>query len=193
MGSWSVWHWLVLIIPLAVIAILVRSANRREAGMASDTAVRGWLALLVVGLMFLGPLIGAGRINADLVSAERDYPHLLALSQWATYKGAVWICYGVAAIVSIYAGSRLAYTTKRRAVKIGIAGLWISGPVASLTMGLVLPAIIFGQVDGAAIPTLVPSLVAAGIWTAYLLKSKRVAGRYTEASGYSEPVAAVTK
>lgn len=113
----TIWHWIVLLVSLVVIGGAVVHIRKREREEDDLQHVRAWLALLVVGLMFLGPLIGAGRRNSDFLQAEAQYPQLLSAPQWTTYKTAAWVTFAVAALLSIFAGSRLAYTRRYAAVK----------------------------------------------------------------------------
>lgn len=145
--------------------------------------VGGWLLLLIVGMMVLGPLMGAGRIAGEIAMAEHQYPEIKTLNDWSNYKSIVWWSFAFAALLSIYGGFGLA--TGKRWVVVGRAKviLWLSGPIASLIMALIIPYIVFGEieVDPQFFGALIGSLLAAIIWTAYLSKSKRVRNTYSRA------------
>ena len=89
MGSLSIWQLLIIIIPIGAIYGIYRFAKRtpRPSNSSGPVGVGGWLLLLVAGLMFLGPLMGAGRINADIMSVESQYPNLVTVAEWGTFRG----------------------------------------------------------------------------------------------------------
>ncbi|MBU4525139.1 MAG: DUF2569 domain-containing protein [Desulfomicrobium sp.] len=153
--------------------------------------VGGWLLLLVMGLMFLGPLIGAGRINADFMSVEDKYPNLQSVAQWGTYKSATWWTFLLACCLSFYAGLGLVKERSISAVKRAKIILWIIGPLASIILGLFLPILIFGKFEPSSqfVESMIATIIAAATWTAYLSKSKRVKATYgltTPSTYYSE-------
>ena len=179
------------LLPVAVLLVLAwavmhgirRFANKRPPAAASDSAksgVGGWLLLLVLGLMFLGPLMGAGRLNTELISAEAQYPNLKVLDAWGNFKSATWWSYLVVCCLSFYAGWGLAKGRDPSVVKRAKVLLWIVGPVASLIMGVLIPLIIFGKFesDPQFFGNLVASIVVTAIWWAYLSKSRRVRSTY---------------
>lgn len=175
-------------LPLMLLALLiwgaVRFTKRRAAknGEGGACGVGGWLLLLVCGLLFLGPLIGAGRINADFIAAEGQFPNLLTVQEWATFKKATWWTFLVVCCLSIYAGYGLLKRRERSAVTQAKAMLWIIGPVANMFMGVVLPGFIFGrfEVDAQVIGALLASAAVSLIWTLYLIKSERVKSTYQQ-------------
>ena len=133
--------------------------------------------MLIAGLMIFGPLLGAGRLYGEIMMLERTYPNLSSVSEWSTYKSTVgWVFLGSAAI-SFWGGLRLSREKDWSTVENAIAALWISGPGASVALGVLVPFIIFGKAslpDADIVPGLLGSVIASSIWTAYLLKSRRV-------------------
>ena len=183
MGSFSIWHWLVLALFGLALYGVYRYAKRsppNAQGADGPAGVGGWLLLLVVGLMFLGPLMGAGRLNSDFMSAESQYPNLKTLETWSTFKSATWWSYLVVACLSFYAGLGLAKGRDHSVVRKAKVLLWVVGPTASVVMGLFIPLFVFGRLDSnpELIGGLIASVLVAAIWTAYLSKSKRVAATY---------------
>ena len=143
--------------------------------------VRGWLALLVIGMMILGPLMGAGRINSDILMVEHQYPHITSLPQWTTYKSTTWWAFLIVVAISFYGGLGLVrgrvWSVVTRAKQI----LWITGPLALIVMAVIIPLSVFGKTEAVSpefIGAFIASLISAGIWTAYLSKSKRVRNTY---------------
>jgi len=146
--------------------------------------VGGWLLLLILGLMFLGPIMGVGRINDGFISAESQYPNLKQVAAWGTYKSATWLAYLIFCSLSFYAGLGLAEGRDTSVVKRAKILLWVIGPGASLFMGLVLPAVIFGRAesDPGTVGAYIGAVIVAVIWTGYLSKSKRVQATYGDGS-----------
>lgn len=178
---------LLAIIGWAIFRALKSSAEKNPPiGLAEDglAGVGGWLLYLILGLMFLGPLMGAGRINTDIISAESKYPALLTVTVWAKFKTATWISFMLICCVSFYAGYGLLKVRHYLAVNRAKTILWFIGPIANLHMGVLLPLFIFGKVesDPQVVGAVVTSAIAAAIWTAYLSKSRRVKATYGEAS-----------
>lgn len=149
--------------------------------VTGPSGVGGWLLLLVIGMMVLGPLLGAGRIGVDILDVEHQYPQLVSLDQWKTYKSATWWTFLGFAAISFYGGLGLARGKDWSVVTRAKAILWITGPVLSIVMDVWIPILILGE--GVAgnpqfIGAFLMSAIAAGIWTAYLSKSKRVQTTY---------------
>lgn len=139
--------------------------------------VGGWLFLLVAGMMVLGPLLGAGRIGAEFASAERQYPALPSSDEWNAFKSATWWTFLAIAALSFYGGWGLAKGNGWSVVKRAQAILWISGPVGSLVISVLVPLVTFGNSnvgDAQFVGALLASVIAAAVWTAYLSRSKRV-------------------
>ncbi len=183
MGSLSIWHWLIIVIFIGTIYGIYRFAKRTPPASSSASGpvgVGGWLLLLVAGLMFLGPLMGAGRINADIMSAESQYPNLLTVPAWGTFKSATWWSFLVVCCLSFYAGLGLARGRDISVVKRAKILLWIIGPAASIVMGLFIPLAVFGKIesDPQFFGALIASVIVSAIWTAYLSKSRRVKATY---------------
>jgi hypothetical protein len=183
MGSFSIWHWLIIGIFIGAIYGIYRFAKRTPPASSSASGpvgVGGWLLLLVAGLMFLGPFIGAGRINADIMSAESQYPNLLTVPAWGTFKSATWWSFLVVSCLSFYAGLGLARGRDISVVKRAKILLWVIGPLASIVMGLFIPLVVFGKIesDPQWFGALIASVITSAIWTAYLSKSRRVKATY---------------
>ncbi len=163
-------------IPVQNTAVDVASESRK-----GPSGVGGWLLLLVAGMLVLGPLLGAGRINADIMTAEHQYPALRSLPQWSNFKVATWWTFLAIIAVSIYGGWGLARGRDWSVVRRAKLVLWIAGPVGALILSVVVPLATLGEsYAGHAqfVGGLLASVIAAGIWTAYLLKSKRVRNTY---------------
>ena len=179
----SIWQILIILIFIGAIYGIYRFAKNSPPAQSDSkgpAGVAGWLLLLVVGLMFLGPLMGAGRINADFMMAESQYPNIKELDAWLLYKSATWWSFLVVACLSIYAGFGLAKGRNPTVVKKAKILLWVAGPAASVVMGIFLPLVIFGKIesDPQFFGAFIGSVLAAVIWTAYLSRSRRVKATY---------------
>lgn len=147
------------------------------------SGVGGWLSLVVVGLIILGPLLGLGRLTEELRSAEEAFPNLASNSAWHTYKQLAWTIFAATVAISISAGYRLWKIHIYESVRFAILALWLAGPAGQLAY-IVAALFSFGLTTGkTALPEilvgLIGSCVVAGIWTAYLLRSARVKNTYS--------------
>jgi len=130
--------------------------------------------------MFLGPIMGAGSLNSGITSIESQYPNLLTVPAWITFKSASWWSFVVVCCLSFYAGLGLAKGRDFSVVKRAKILLWVIGPIASIVMRIFIPLAVFGKVesDPQFFGSLIGSVVGAAIWTAYLSKSRRVKATY---------------
>lgn len=172
----------VILIAWAIAIGIKKTANKHPPVVPDQTpsGVGGWLLLLIVGLMFLGPLMGAGRINLDLISVEGQYPNINNIPEWTTYKLATWLTFLGVCCLSFYAGLGLVKVRTTKVVTRTMVILWIIGPVASVILGVFLPILIFGETntDPQLIGSMIASVIAATVWTIYLFVSKRVKATY---------------
>ena len=134
------------------------------------------------------PLFGAGRLNQDFSTAESLNPGLKTVEQWAGLKTATWSAFAGFALVSFYGGWGLARSVRWFAVRRAIAALWIGGPLSHVVLGWVVPIVTLRSIEGfKANDTIAPlmlslsrSVLAATLWTAYLLRSRRVRNTYQD-------------
>lgn len=182
---------LMTFLPL-VILIVITWAIARGIKKASDkyppatpeestvSGVGGWLLLLILGLTFLGPLMGAARINAEFMSIENQYTNLKLSGQWGTYKSVTWWTFFFVCCLSFYAGLGLIKDRSMLAVRRAKIILWVIGPLAGLILGVFLPVLIFGmsEPDSQFVASMIASIIPAVVWSAYLSKSKRVKATY---------------
>ena len=144
-------------------------------GGGNPVGVRGWLLVLCVVLMAL-PLFAFGRIQ-QFWDAERHFPALLSSTRWIIFKDLSLTVAWTAAALNFSAGVGLVKRRDPVAVRRAIAILWIAGPLADVLREFVVPLL-------AAVHTPKPdssfiwSTIAAGAWTAYLYRSKRVRVTY---------------
>lgn len=187
MGSFSIWHWIIVVVLVGVpfaIYFFAKRYSSASIGGGAPSGVGGWLLVLVVGLMFFGPLSGVGSINAQILSVESQYPNLIAVAEWGVFKSATWYTFLLVGCLSFYAGFGLAKGRTSVVVKRAHILLWVIGPVAVIVMGLLIPLVIFGEfaADAQFFGTLFASVISSGVWSAYLSRSRRVKATYNELS-----------
>lgn len=143
--------------------------------------VGGWLALLVAGMLVLGPLLGIGRTYGEFASAERQYPALAQVAEWSSFKTVEWVALLIFCAISIYGGLGLATKRTPDAVSRAKLVLWFNYPISIVVTAMIIPATMIpdsGKETAMVIPSLLASLIAVAIWTAYLNRSKRVRNTY---------------
>lgn len=193
----TIWHWLVLIIVATLVWGAIRMNKKAVEPPAPMTAlpkpvtppgtgVGGWLALLVVGLVLLGPLRSVQQISESLSSSEATTPQLATHPIWESYKTWTWAIVLSSAALSIFTGVRLSISREASVVKYAIAALWLCGPVSAVAIGIAVPLLTFGAYlkaedvigDSEVLGGVLGSTVVAIIWTIYLANSKRVRDTY---------------
>ncbi|PXA98226.1 hypothetical protein DMC47_09465 [Nostoc sp. 3335mG] len=140
--------------------------------------VGGWLAFFLVTLGAFSPAVTLISVlmmmtNGQTAAAFGD--------SWGAVLRAEWTIAGIACLAMWFAVYRFLAVRNWTTVLIGIAVIWL---VAAITL-IIEPLIVAGllglpltQLYGAMGASLVRPLIYAGIWTAYLLKSERVANTY---------------
>ena len=185
MSGISIWQLLVILIFIGAIYGVYRFSKSfppAQANCEGPSGVGGWLLLLVTALMVISPLVGLGQTNANLLLTESQYPNLVNLNEWQTYKSASWWSFIVAACISFYAGYGLAKGRCLIVVKRAIILLWVIGPISTVISDIIFPLIIFGQIEfePKVFQAIVGSTISSAIWTAYLMKSRRVKATYSQ-------------
>jgi tryptophan-rich sensory protein len=145
------------------------------------SGIGGWLVLLIMNLMLFGPLLGFGGLYAEFSRIGNEFPLLAKSPQWQSYEVATKLIFLVCSVIGIIAGHRLLKKHVRQSVCFAIFSLWIVGPLANMAYVFVL-SITFDQSIANALTELMGDLgascLAAGVWTAYLLRSVRVKNTY---------------
>ena len=146
--------------------------------------IGGWLLFFVIVLMLVGPALAGLSIMAELQAAAVEEP------EWATtidYEDTVigaWVVWGITTLLAEIAGLLLIFRRRPSSVWATISILWIIGPI--LNALVLLDSYSVGESITAELWVgMVRSLIPAGIWTAYLLLSDRVANTYDFRRGTS--------
>ena len=146
--------------------------------------VGGWLAFFLISLSLLSPLRAYEDLTRTFFEAEGATAGLVSSPLWRTYKTILWSALGAQVGLSWIAGWLLVTTTRRGSVRWTIGLLW--------SVTLVLPLLTFFAVSSmlgpkmgaaqaeTAIVTMVAGSVWAAVWTAYLLRSRRVKNTYVD-------------
>jgi hypothetical protein len=151
--------------------------------MAYDTralvGVGGWLAFFVISLGLFTPLKMAVEVAAMLGTADQWTANLGPLGRPVMiFELAIM---AISTCGYIFLAWRLMATETWQTVRMTIAGLWILGPALNLLDFLVVLAAtglgLAQLFDATAVP-IGQSLFHATLWTAYLLRSERVANTY---------------
>src|SRR3989338_999487 len=146
------------------------------------SGVGGWLALLVVGLMVIGPLLVAGRFYNEIGAIVRQYPLLEHSDKWQTYKQISLLILTTSIAINFIAGYRLWKLHFPESVWFAISALWLGGPFAGILIAISGIVILDGAANsfeiGKIFGELISSALSAGIWTIYLKRSARVRNTY---------------
>lgn len=143
--------------------------------------VGGWLKFFIIILGVFNPIFSLMMTVGEFQSVEQENPALLHVDAFVHYKWFSWGVLLVCCILCIDAAYRLWKKHIWKSVKQAVLTLWIVGPLASAIVSAYI-CINFGtgaEGQTAAIGgAIFRSLIFAGIWTAYLLRSKRVRNTY---------------
>ena len=148
--------------------------------------VGGWLTFLIIVLSVLNPLANIGMLAAELRRVEQETPYLLEIPVFIHYKWFSWALVLACSAIGIAAGYTLWKKHVWKSVRLAMIAIWVMGPLATVLVALYI-YMSFGsmaaEAGGEIIGSLIRSLLFAGIWTAYLLRSKRVRNTYVRESG----------
>jgi hypothetical protein len=141
--------------------------------------VGGWLAWMVFGMCVLGPLVSL-EVIGELANLEFLHPRLVSVKGWQEYKSLIILIQVISAIVLFGGGGALWKRHQLDSVYIAIASLWLANLGAALARYAALTNMIpqFKLESGALTQSIVKCVLVAGVWTLYLLFSRRVSNTY---------------
>lgn len=150
--------------------------------MSDDGELRGiggWLAFFLVVIGVFSPLRVAGTLWTNLYGD----PSVAAAygAAWPTLELAEWIIAGLTLAGCWFVVWRLYRVRNWTSVRIAIAGIWLLA-LGTIFVEMVAVAWIAGipldQLGAGLVAELVRPIIFCLVWTAYLLKSVRVANTY---------------
>ena len=106
--------------------------------------IGGWLAWLIIVLVFIGPAKTLVSTQGDAAKAERAYPALATSAQWQAYRSTALGTVLLFGAVSVVAGVRLYRRREQSVVRQAAVTLWACGPLQAVILAVVEPAIQFG-------------------------------------------------
>lgn len=145
--------------------------------------VGGWLAFLIYSRLWASAPWSVVTTLGEIRKAEDLNPAVIGSPIWEQMQISTWatVLFGVA--ICVITSLLMLKHHEWGSVRAMIAGLWVAGPLvtaANLAICAWIAKIsLWGPASYAAtIPTLFPAIV----WTAYLLRSRRVANTYPRAA-----------
>lgn len=140
--------------------------------------VGGWLTFFLVTLGIVGPAASVWSVMAMMT--DRQAAGAFG-ETWDTVLRAEWTIVGLACLAMWFAVYRFLAVRNWTTVVIGISVIWLVASVTLFIEPLIVAGLLgmpLGQLYGAMGFSLVRPLIYATVWTAYLLKSERVANTY---------------
>jgi len=142
--------------------------------------IGGWLAFFLVTLSVLTPIGGVVSLTRELYAdpmVAANYG-----DRWPLLQGIEWGMLGCIVAIGWYLTWRLMRVQEWRSVRIAIIGLWVGATIPHIGELVAVSAISgvpLGRLVAAIGGALVQPLIYAAIWTAYQLRSDRVANTYS--------------
>jgi hypothetical protein len=154
------------------------------------TGVAGWLGLLWLSLVFLTP-----GMTAFMASKLYTRPILAALPDelFRSLEIVEWSVVAATTALCWFLAWRLSHREVWRSVEIVIAGLWVNAVAITLAefigLSIVTGLPLLSLLENGKVSAARPVVIAA-VWTAYLLRSKRVERTYRRHARSQEIAAA---
>lgn len=184
MGSFSIWHWAIVLLLIGVpVFFAVRSAIKPSQSPSDLVGFGGWLMLLAIG-QALSPF----RTLAELFSSSEGYQQLMPLP-----NGPVAVC-GEIVLLLAFAALQVVvlFAMVRRSPRFKQLFLyqWITIPVVfildaiwtSTILGVPISQILVAD----ALIAVIASFVLTGIWVACVYRSVRVRNTFDKAAATAE-------
>lgn len=142
--------------------------------------IGGWLAFFLVTLSIFGPLLEIASIVAQLSNPDiaRAYG-----ARWPGVRTSALALSATGIVICWFLAGRFLLIRNWRTVRIGVGGLWLLCALNVLVAPLLVSyfgGIPFRALVNQLLPALVRPVLYAMIWTAYLLRSRRVRNTYAD-------------
>lgn len=179
----------VTFIPLALIIALYwwgfrkfKSKHGQEvSGPQGQTpyGVHGLLAFFIFASYYIAPLFAMGSVNSNFMKAEAQYPNLLSLPGYGTYKTSTFIMALGVIIWQIMVAHKLRWKLEPSSLK-SARTLCIAAPVIFIIGDVILGNVTMDVVPNAeTMLSYIGSLLMSSIWAAYFFFSKRCRNTYS--------------
>lgn len=184
MGTFSIWHWLIVGLFVAALVWVIRAARRAAQnapagpGGLKPYGTSGWLALFLVGATVIGPLYLARQTANAIGSAEAANPALRSLDGWSEYKTFSWVL--VLAVVAwnwrmAFGLSNHHVPASATRVKYTLLALPL---VTSVADAMAAKFFLDVNVAEASVVDYIRAAFQSGVWFLYFVFSKRVRNTY---------------
>ncbi|MBX5164835.1 DUF2569 family protein [Rhizobium sp. NZLR4b] len=178
MGSFSLWHWLIVLLIIGVIVYAVMSSRKRGASTGELRGFGGWLILPMIG-QTLSPLYSLSTLGNNLKIRDQfaALPNGLTAYYGENILTAAMLALQVITIFALYTKSHLfprLFLIQWLAL---IAYIVLDAELVSAVLNVPPGSLFEGDVS----KTLGP-IVAGGIWSLYMFKSERVKNTFVRGS-----------
>jgi hypothetical protein len=184
MNDWI--SFLLLLITLALIILFVwRSRNQEKKALPGPDGqkpygVGGWLWFFIAASYYLGPIVNAGRLNSELLTADiaLETANLSPMSGWFEYKVASWSLVAVMVVWQWRAAYLLKHRYEPSSVRF-VKTLLVASPLVTATADYVMSRVLLDLSNEAGLAEgLAVGFVQSGLWFAYFHFSRRVKNTY---------------
>ena len=153
--------------------------NTNLSGSIKPRRVGGWLIMLILILLIVGPTELVISTYLAQLSAVRQQPTLSNLVIWSNIQLAVWFSVAVQIAIMVGIGVILLRFLKRSTVRVAILMIWVIGPLWNVVTSLVLRFAVGVEVSPY-VPSTLCAFLFSSLCTLYLLRSKRVRSTYPD-------------
>jgi hypothetical protein len=145
--------------------------------------VGGWLLLFILTLATVIPLYIAYFLMTGVYDSSAQL--LSGAPGWAAFRSGVTVVAGGQCAIALYLAWRLIGVRRWTTIRLAIAGIWLMG-FGPIILNALIATAIYGRFPTIALGAVMPRALGAAsyatLWTAYLLRSPRVANTYPRPS-----------
>ena len=140
--------------------------------------IGGWLLFFILTRTILGPPWNAFRLNQRWNEVSEQVPNFATSHDFTLLQSISWSTFAVGTAISVTSGLLLWKWKNRRSVTIAVYALWMAGPLLGIVSYIVSLLVTDTHPELSDLSIFALPLASAVIWTAYLVKSKRVRNTY---------------